>query len=111
MKIEQGDIYLANLNPTKGHEQAGMRPILIMQNDILNKNLNTVIVAPLTSNMNAKGFLTTWFLPEKTSNLNNDSVVLLFQIRTIDKLRLKKKISALNKIEFSKIKNQLKFVF
>ena len=98
---------MANLNPIKGHEQAGMRPVLIMQNDILNKNLNTVIIAPLTSNLNAKGFLTTWFLPKKTSNLNSDSIVLLFQIRTIDKMRLEKKVSTLSRIEFSKIKNQV----
>ncbi|MDD3861292.1 MAG: type II toxin-antitoxin system PemK/MazF family toxin [Candidatus Gracilibacteria bacterium] len=111
MKIAQGDIYLANLNPTKGHEKAGMRPVLIMQNDILNKNLNTVIIAPLTSNLTAKGFLTTWFLSKKTSNLKNDSIILLFQIRTIDKLRLEKKVSTLSRIEFSKIKNQMKFVF
>ncbi|MFA6917848.1 MAG: type II toxin-antitoxin system PemK/MazF family toxin, partial [Candidatus Gracilibacteria bacterium] len=90
MKIEQGDIYMANLNPTKGHEQAGMRPVLVMQNDILNKNLSTVIIAPITSNLSSKGLLTTWFLSGKTSGLNIDSVVLLFQIRTVDKLRLEK---------------------
>lgn len=49
--ICQGDIYFTDLNPIKGHEQAGFRPVLIMQNNILNKNLNTVIIAPITSNI------------------------------------------------------------
>lgn len=109
--ICQGDIYFTDLNPIKGHEQAGFRPVLIMQNNILNKNLNTVIIAPITSNLQAKGKLTTYFLPANISNLNQDSVILLFQIRTLDKKRLKKKISALNKGYFSQIKNQLRFVF
>jgi len=108
---KQGEIYLADLNPTKGHEQSGTRPVLIMQNDILNKNLNTVIVAPITSNLNAKGKLTTYFLPKNTSCLKQDSIALLFQIRTLDKKRLQKKISALPKEEIFSIKEQLKFIF
>ena len=109
--MRQGDIYLTNLNPIKGHEQAGFRPVLIMQNNILNNNLNTVIIAPITSNLKAKGKLTTYFLPKKISKFKNDSVILLFQIRTLDKNRLQKRISYLNKNDFFEIKGQLRFVF
>lgn len=111
MRIQQGDIFLANLSPVKGHEQSGFRPVMIMQNDILNKNLNTVIIAPITSNLNAKGKLTTVFLPKEKSKLDRDSVLLLFQIRTLDKSRLKKKLTTLKNQEFLRIKEQLKFIF
>jgi len=111
MKFRQGDIYLVDLNPVKGHEQSGYRPVLVMQNNFLNKNLNTVIVAPLTTNLQAKGKLTTFFLSENETKLKKDSVVLLFQIRTIDKNRLKKKISSLKQNLFYEVKKQLNFIF
>jgi len=109
--IYQGDIYLADLSPIKGHEQAGMRPVLILQNNILNKNLNTIVIAPLTSNLKAKGKLTTYFLSSAVFNLKQDSVILLFQIRTIDKTRLIKKIISLDESIFYKIKEQLNYIF
>ncbi len=109
--MRQGDIYLANLNPVKGHEQAGFRPVLVMQNNILNTNLNTIIVAPITSNLKAKGKMTTYFLSQKISKLSKDSVVLLFQLRTLDKSRLKKKISNMGEALCLEIKKQLSFVF
>ena len=110
MNIKQGGIFLANLNPIKGHEQAGTRPVIILQNNILNKNLNTVIIIPITSNLSAKDKITTYFLAKNISSLNKDSVALLFQIRTINKNRLTKKISELNKQTFRKLKNQFNFV-
>ena len=111
MKLNQGDIYLANLNPTKGHEQSGYRPVLVIQNDFLNKNLNTVVVAPLTTNLQAKDKLTTFFLPVSDTDLKQHSVVLLFQIRTIDKNRLNKKVCTLKANIFYDVKKQLNFVF
>jgi mRNA interferase MazF len=109
--IKKGEIYMADLNPVKGHEQAGFRPALILQNNILNKNLNTVIIAPITSNLKAKGLLTTYFLNKKSSKLKFDSVLLLFQIRTIDKIRLKRKISVLPSENLKEITQQLMLVF
>ena len=111
MRIEQGGIFLADLNPVKSHEQAGFRPVIVMQNDILNQYLSTVIIAPITANLKAKGKLTTYFLSNNISKLDKDSVVLLFQIRTIDNDRLQKKISNLSKEEFLQIKNQCRFLF
>lgn len=110
MPIRQGDIYLADLNPAKGHAR-GFRPVLVIQNDILNANLNTIVIVPITSNLNAKGKLTTYFLPKIVSGLNQDSVALLFQIRTIDKERLRKMITRLDRDEFIRIREQLKFIF
>ena len=107
----QGEIYLADLDLAHGHEQSGFRPVLVMQNNILNETLSTAIVAPLTSNLRAKGKLTTYFLPKRTSELDKDSVVLLFQLRTLDKTRLKKRIAKLPPSEFVAIKEQLRFVF
>ena len=109
--IQQGDIFLADLNPVKGHEQSGYRPVLVMQNNILNTNLNTVLIAPITSNLQAKGKLTTFFLPQKLSKLHYDSVVLFFQMRTIDTSRLEKLLTHISHEEFIFIKDQLRFIF
>lgn len=111
MQIKQGDIFLVDLSPTKGHEQNGFRPVLILQNNILNKNLNTVIVAPISSNIKAKGLLSTYYLSQKISHLDKDSIILLFQIRTLDKSRLKRKISNIGIDNFKLIKSQFKFIF
>ena len=109
--INQGDIYLANLDPIKGHEQAGVRPVVILQNNVLNRNLNTVIVAPLTSNLSAKGRVTTCFLPKKKAGLKIDSVALFFQIRTLDKSRLIKEVGHISKKDFSQIRVKMMRVF
>ena len=109
--IKQGWIFMADLNPVKWHEQAWFRPVLVMQNNILNNNLNTVVVAPITSNLKAKWKITTYYLDKKKSKLAHDSVVLLFQIRTIDKVRLKKNITILDDSMVNEIKKQFQFVF
>ncbi len=102
---------MANLNPIKGHEQSGIRPGIVIQNNDLNKNLNTVIIAPITSNTSGKGFFTTFFLEKNISGLKIDSLILLFQMRTIDKTRLIKRVSSVSMMQFRKIKEQLSFVF
>ncbi len=110
-KIKQGDIFWADLNPVRGHEQAGCRPVLVLQNDLLNKNLNTIIIAPLTTNVSVKGFLTTYFFSAKQSKLNKDSIALLYQIRTIDKTRLQEKLSQLSEQQMREIKLQMALLF
>lgn len=104
--IKKGDIFLANLEPVIGSEQGGMRPVLVIQNNISNKYSPVVIIAAITSRIFEKEFPTNVFLSKKDSKLNKDSNVLLNQIRTIDKSRLIKKISSLNdelikKVNFS----------
>lgn len=89
MEIKRGDIYYADLTPVIGCEQGGIRPVLIIQNDIGNKVSPTVIIACITSQIN-KGKLPTHVpLQSAIHNLLRDSVVLLEQVRTIDKSRLR----------------------
>lgn len=90
--IRRGDIYYADLSPVVGSEQGGVRPVLIVQNDIGNKYSPTVIVAAITSQIH-KGKLPTHIeISASDYGLPKDSVILLEQIRTIDKRRLKEKI-------------------
>ncbi len=94
--IERGDIVLANLKPVKGSEQGGVRPVLIIQNDNSNKFSPTTIVAPITSKIYTKEFPQNVEIEPHDSKLKIKSTILLNQIRTIDKSRIKKRISNLN---------------
>lgn len=96
MQIKRGDIFYADLSPVVGSEQGGVRPILIVQNDIGNKYSPTVIVAAITSRLTKAKLPTHIELPRQEYNLEKDSVVLLEQIRTLDKTRLKDYISTLS---------------
>lgn len=97
--IKRGEIYYADLSPVVGSEQGGVRPVLIIQNDIGNKYSPTVIVAAITSQINKAKIPTHIELSSITYNLPKDSVVLLEQLRTIDKKRLQQKISCLDNIK------------
>jgi mRNA interferase MazF len=96
MNIERGDIFFASLNPVVGAEQAGVRPVWVVQNDQANKFIPTVTVVPLTSNLRASRFSFTVLISATQSGLPQDSVVLAFQIRTLDKSRLIRKAGHLN---------------
>ena len=100
-QITRGEIYFADLSPVVGSEQGGLRPVLIIQNNVGNKDSPTVIVAAITSQLSKAKIPTHVELPCKQYNLPKDSVVLLEQIRTIDKRRLNEKVSAL---DFRKMK-------
>lgn len=95
VEIKRGDIVLVNLEPIKGSEQGGIRPCLIIQNNQGNKYSPLTIIAPLTSKVFTKEFPTNVFILKEDSGLNKDSTILLNQIRTIDKLRITRKISIL----------------
>lgn len=94
--IKRGEIYYADLSPVVGSEQGGVRPVLVIQNDVGNKFSPTVIVAAITSQLSKAKIPTHVELSAREYKLPKDSVVLLEQIRTIDKRRLKEKISALD---------------
>ena len=96
MIIKRGDIYYADLRPVIGSEQGGVRPVLIIQNDIGNRHSPTVICAAITSRMNKAKLPTHVELNASTSNMVKDSVILLEQLRTIDKKRLKDKVCHLD---------------
>lgn len=92
MIIRRGDIYYADLRPVVGSEQGGVRPVLIIQNDVGNKHSPTVIVAAITSRMNKAKLPTHIELDTRRCDIIKDSVILLEQLRTIDKQRLKERI-------------------
>ena len=94
--IKRGDIYYADLRPVIGSEQGGVRPVLIIQNDTGNKHSPTVICAAITSRMNKAKLPTHVELSASRYELVKDSVILLEQVRTIDKKRLKEKVCHLD---------------
>ena len=96
MEILRGEIYYADLSPVVGSEQGGVRPVLVIQNDVGNKYSPTVIVAAITSKLSKEKLPTHIELDKDKYNLPKDSVVLLEQIRTLDKMRLKEKVSVLD---------------
>lgn len=95
MPIRRGDLFWVDLNPVKGSEQAGRRPVVVIQNDVGNEVAPTVIVAPLTTKSFTKHYPINVSIPRGAAGLKENSTVLLSQIRTIDKTRLDQKIGRL----------------
>ncbi|MDR3179145.1 MAG: type II toxin-antitoxin system PemK/MazF family toxin [Oscillospiraceae bacterium] len=110
MNIKRGDIFYADLSPVVGSEQGGVRPVLIVQNDIGNRFSPTVIAAAITS-QNSKANLPTHIKLGAYNGLSKNSVVLLEQIRTIDKKRLKEKIGSLDSSFMDRIDEALSVSF
>ena len=96
MNIRRGDIYYADLSPVVGSEQGGIRPVLIVQNNVGNRFSPTVIAAAITSQQSKAKLPTHIPLHAHTSGLSKDSIVLLEQVRTIDKRRLKEKMGSVD---------------
>jgi mRNA interferase MazF len=94
--MKRGDIYYADLRPVIGSEQGGIRPVLIVQNDVGNKHSPTVICAAITSKMNKAKLPTHIELNADSYDMDKDSVILMEQLRTIDKRRLKDKVCHLD---------------
>ena len=92
MTIRRGDVYYADLRPVVGSEQGGIRPVLVIQNDVGNRHSPTVIVAAITSQINKSKLPTHVELSARQYEMVKDSVVLLEQLRTIDKRRLKERV-------------------
>ncbi len=99
--MKQGEIWFVDLNPTKGSEQAGQRPVVVISGNLLNEHLTVVIVVPLTTKIkNYKGnpILT----PNKTNGLKTESEMLIFHVRSVSKDRLVKKIGSIEKEELNR---------
>ena len=111
MIVKRGEIYYADLSPVVGSEQGGVRPVLIIQNDVGNKYSPTVIAAAITSQINKAKMPTHIELSACEYGLNKDSVILLEQIRTIDKKRLREKIGRLDEVLMSRVNNALSISF
>ena len=105
-KISQGEIWYANLNPRKGSEQAGHRPVVVVSGNMLNTHLGIVIVMPLTTKIkNYKGNVV--LQPNKTNGLDKTSEILIFHIRSLSKERLTKKLGRVAKSELDELKKGL----
>ena len=102
-EISRGDIYYADLRPVIGSEQGGIRPVLILQNNVGNRHSPTVIAAPITSKMGKPRLPTHVCLNRQANGLSCGSVILLEQLRTIDKSRLRERVGALDTSEMKQI--------
>ena len=111
MTIKRGDIYYADLSPVIGSEQGGLRPVLIVQNDVGNKYSPTVIAAAITSQINKTKLPTHIELYAENFGLAKNSVILLEQIRTIDKRRLKEKMGHLDDGLMDKVNDAISISF
>ena len=107
MQIKRGELYYADLSPVIGSEQGGVRPVLVIQNDVGNKYSPTVIVACLTSQINKAKIPTHIELSANTYGLERDSVVLLEQLRTLDKKRLSSRIGEVDRLVVDKVNKAL----
>ena len=110
MIVKRGDVYYADLSPIVGSEQGGVRPVLVLQNDIGNKYSPTIIVSAITSQLN-KAKLPTHISLQASAGLSKNSVVLLEQIRTIDKQRLKEKIGHIDDETMQQVNDALSISF
>ena len=111
MSIYRGEIYYADLSPVVGSEQGGIRPVLIVQNDVGNKHSPTVIAAAITSQREKSRLPTHIEINSGSCGLAKDSVVLLEQIRTIEEKRLKERMGALDAGSMDKINEALQVSF
>ena len=109
--IKRGDIYYADLSPVVGSEQGGTRPVLIIQNNLGNRHSPTVIAAAITSQMNKAKLPTHIELAGPAVGLTKDSIVLLEQIRTIDKRRLREHMGRLDQEMMDKVDNAIAVSF
>jgi len=109
--VKRGDIYYADLSPVIGSEQGGIRPVLVVQNDVGNKYSPTIIVAAITSQINKAKLPTHVEINALEYGLTKDSVVLLEQVRTIDKRRLREKIGHFDEEKMNKVNDALLISF
>ena len=111
MGVKRGEIYYADLSPVVGSEQGGIRPVLIVQNDIGNKHSPTVIAAAITSKKEKSQLPTHISVSAQSCGLSKDSVVLLEQVRTLDKRRLKERMGELDSSSMAQVNNALQVSF
>ncbi len=106
--MKRGEVWLAVLDPVRGSEQAGTRPVLILQPDVLNAFLRTIVIAPFTTNLKWAGFPFCAQLAAGEGGLPNDSVLLGHQIRVADKSRLLRRLGALSGPELANVERAVR---
>jgi mRNA interferase MazF len=97
MIVKRGEIWLANLNPTQGSEQAGIRPVLIFQNDLISKYTTTALAIPFTTNLRRAALPSCIQIAKGEGGLTSDSVALCHQLRVLDKTRLQKRLGKIKR--------------
>jgi hypothetical protein len=107
LSIKKGDLYFADLSPVMGSEQGGVRPVLVVQNDVGNKFSPTIIVAAITSRKNKADLPTHVAIEAGGNGLSKNSIVLMEQLRTIDKKRLKERIGTIDKTRLPEVNEAL----
>jgi mRNA interferase MazF len=105
MRVHRGEIYFADLNPVTGSEQGGLRPVLVLQNDVGNQYSPTTIVAAITSRIHKARLPTHVRVPK--GGLAKESVILLEQLRTVDKQRLRQKVGTLDRLHMEEVNEAL----
>jgi mRNA interferase MazF len=109
MTVKRGDVWLAELNPTRGSEQAGTRPVLIFQNDLINKFTSTVLTIPFTTNLRRVSLPSCVQVSKGEGGLDSDSVALCHQLRVLDKTRLQRKLGELTDETMAAIESRVVF--
>ena len=107
MSIKKGDLYFADHSPVTGSEQGGVRPVLVVQNDVGNKYSPTIIVAAITSKKNKADLPTHVAIDADGNGLSKNSIILMEQLRTIDKRRLKERIGTIDKTRLPEVNEAL----
>ena len=107
--IKRGEIWLADLNPTRGSEQAGTRPVLIFQNDLLSKYTTTILAVPLTTNLRRASLPSCVQVSKGEGGLISDSVALCHQLRVLDKTRLLKRLGIVSDQTISTVESCVMF--
>lgn len=110
MTVKRGEVWLADLNPTRDAEQAGTRPVIIFQNNAINKFTTTLLAIPLTTNLRRAALPSSVLITQGEGGLNQDSVALGHQLRVIDQTRLQKRIGALTPATMATIETRVLFV-
>lgn len=109
MRIKRGDVWLANLNPARGSEQSGKRPVIIFQNDLINKFTTTLLTIPLTTNLRRAALPSCVKVAKGEGGLDRDSVVLCHQMRVLDKTRLESKLGSVSQQTIAEIESCVLF--
>ena len=109
MIVKRGEIWLADLNPIRGSEQAGVRPVLIFQSDTINRFTTTVLAIPLTTNLRRASLPSCVRISKDEGGLTNDSVALCHQLRALDRTRLQHKLGIVRQDTLSAIENCVSF--
>jgi mRNA interferase MazF len=109
MTVKRSEVWLANLNPTRGSEQAGVRPVLIFHNDLLSRFITTVLALPLTTNLRRASLPSCILIAKGEGGLKDDSVVLGHQLRVLDQTRLQRKLGTVSRTTLAAVAGRVLF--